>query len=58
MIYLYEATLDGSWLEWAEQLQTLQNQKFWDGEHGSFFQSHGDDEFAIVRDKECIKLNY
>ncbi|XP_065158574.1 spermatogenesis-associated protein 20 [Atheta coriaria] len=52
MIYLYEATLDGSWLEWAEQLQTLQNQKFWDGEHGSFFQSHGDDEFAIVRDKE------
>ena len=30
LLDLYQATFDEKWIEWADQLQTKQNELFWD----------------------------
>ncbi|MEZ5274758.1 MAG: thioredoxin domain-containing protein [Opitutaceae bacterium] len=52
LIDLYEA--DGSmvWLEWAGQLQGIQDLLFWDAEGGGYFSSAAGDPGVLVRMKE------
>ena len=52
LLDLYEASLDRAWLEWAGELQTRQDQLFWDPEHGGYFGAAGDDPSIRLRLKE------
>jgi len=40
------------WLEWARQLQKRQDEQFWDGESGGWFNTTGADPSVILRMKE------
>lgn len=36
LLDLYECTYDSTWIEWAENLQDIQNQLFWDSSAKAF----------------------
>jgi uncharacterized protein YyaL (SSP411 family) len=52
LIELYQADHDPNDLERAQRLNQLMLDRFWDEEHGAFFQSSDDEEDVIVRSKE------
>ncbi len=52
LLDLYEADFDSAWLEWAMQLQTKQDQLFWDEEGGNYYSSAAGDPLMSVRMKE------
>ena len=37
LLDLYQATFDEKWIEWADQLQTKQNELFWDEKGKTIF---------------------
>ncbi|XP_034940180.1 spermatogenesis-associated protein 20 isoform X2 [Chelonus insularis] len=49
---LYEASLDSHWLEFAEQLQDIQNKLFWDDKDGAYFVTTNNDKNIILRLKD------
>jgi hypothetical protein len=49
---LYEATFDPAWLERAATLTAAQVDRFWDAEHGGFFESPAGDSSVKVRMKD------
>mgnify|MGYP004578756237 CR=1 FL=1 len=49
---LYESDLNDEWLEFAEKLQDLQNQYFWDETNGGYFSTTSSDSSVILRLKE------
>ncbi|KOC67777.1 Spermatogenesis-associated protein 20, partial [Habropoda laboriosa] len=53
LLDLYEATLNEEWLEFAEKLQDLQNEYFWDEKNGGYFSTTSDDPNIILRLKEA-----
>lgn len=52
LIDLYEAGFDTSHLAWAIALQARLDEAFWDGEHGGYFSTTGEDESVLLRMKE------
>lgn len=52
LLDLYEATFDGSWLEWAATLQRTQDARFWDDSHGGYFDTTGEDASILLRMKD------
>jgi uncharacterized protein YyaL (SSP411 family) len=52
LIDLYEAYYDPRWLEWAEALQTKQDELFLDREGGGYFSSDATDASIVLRMKE------
>ncbi len=52
LLDLYEADFDLRWLNWAVDLQALQDELFRDEAGGSYFSSAGDDPLVGVRMKE------
>lgn len=52
LIDLYEADFDPHWLAWALDLQSTQDQLFWDKESGGYFSSTGQDPSVLLRMKE------
>ena len=53
-LYLYEATLDTCWLEFAEELQDKQNELFWDSEGAGYYMTEKGDESILLRIKEGL----
>ncbi|XP_037802974.1 spermatogenesis-associated protein 20-like [Penaeus monodon] len=49
---LYEATLDTSWLELAEELQDKENELFWDSQEAGYFMTKAGDSSILLRIKE------
>lgn len=58
LLDLYEASLDGNWLQWAEALQEQQNKLFWDADNCGYFTSPDGDSSILIRDKEGRCLHY
>ncbi|XP_076302535.1 spermatogenesis-associated protein 20 isoform X3 [Lasioglossum baleicum] len=52
LIDLYEASLDEKWLEFAEKLQDIQDELFWDEANGGYFSTTSSDPAVILRLKE------
>lgn len=52
LLDLYEASLDGSWLKWAQELQQTQNKLFWDDKNGGYYTCSADDSTVVLRLKE------
>ena len=52
LIDLYEASFDVKWLTNALKLTEMQNTIFYDGNHGSFYDTSGRDKSILVRTKE------
>ncbi|NXK21853.1 SPT20 protein, partial [Arenaria interpres] len=46
---LYEASLEQGWLEWALQLQHMQDKLFWDPKGFAYFSSEADDPSLLLR---------
>ncbi|CAK9818506.1 Spermatogenesis-associated protein 20 [Anthophora plagiata] len=53
LLDLYEASLNEEWLEFAEKLQDLQNEFFWDETNGGYFSTTSNDPKIILRLKEA-----
>ncbi|NWU61590.1 SPT20 protein, partial [Pterocles burchelli] len=49
---LYEALLEQSWLEWALQLQDMQDKLFWDPKGFAYFSSEAGDPSLLLRLKD------
>lgn len=49
---LYEASLDQGWLEWALQLQQMQDKLFWDPKGFAYFSSEAGDPSLLLRLKD------
>ncbi|XP_067164391.1 spermatogenesis-associated protein 20 isoform X1 [Apteryx mantelli] len=49
---LYEASLDQGWLEWALQLQHMQDKLFWDPKGFAYFSSEAGDPSLLFRLKD------
>ena len=52
LLDLYEASFDLRWLQWAQQLQTTMDARFWDEARGGYFNSHAGDASIVLRLKE------
>ncbi|KAE8744851.1 hypothetical protein FOCC_FOCC008492 [Frankliniella occidentalis] len=52
LIDLYETTFDANWLEWALQLQEVQDALLWDEGSAAYFTSPNTDQTVILRMKE------
>ena len=52
LIDLYQASGDLQWLNWAYQLQGVQDELFWDETGGGYFDSGSSDPSVLVRMKE------
>ena len=52
LLELFEATGEASWLEWARDLQTRLDDRFWDDVAGGWFSTTGDDPSVLLRMKE------
>lgn len=52
LLELFQAGSDPRWLDWARQLQVIQNTLFWDDEDGGWFSTTGDDPTVLLRLKE------
>lgn len=48
----YKASMDFTALEWAKELQDIQNQHFWDDKFGAYFYSQANNPNVVVRLKE------
>lgn len=46
---LYEASLEQDWLEWALQLQHMQDKLFWDSKGFAYFSSEAGDPSLLLR---------
>lgn len=53
----YKASLDGSVLKLARELQEIQDTRFWDDTHGAYFYSEANSPNVIVRLKEGRQPN-
>lgn len=52
LLDLYEATLDWRWIDWATELQRIEDKLFWDEAGGGYFSSSGRDQTVLVRLKD------
>ncbi len=52
LLELFQAGGDPWWLDWARQLQAIQDALFWDDEGGGWFSTTGDDPTVLLRLKE------
>ena len=52
LLDLYEAGFDVEWLDWADRLQTKQDELFWDDKGGGYFASTRKDASVLLRLKE------
>ena len=52
LLELFQAGGDPMWLDWARQLQAIQNELFWDDDAGGWFSTTGDDPTVLLRLKE------
>ena len=52
LLELFQADGDPAWLEWAAELQTVQDDRFWDTTEGGWFSTTGDDPTVLLRLKE------
>ena len=52
LIDLYETDFNPDWLRWAEQLQAVLDQNFWDQEKSGYFYTRASASDIIVRSKE------
>jgi len=52
LIDLYQSTFKASYLEWAQELQLIQNEIFWDAGGKGYFTSAAGDASIVVRMKE------
>ncbi|MDO8681727.1 MAG: thioredoxin domain-containing protein [Acidobacteriota bacterium] len=52
LIELFQASGDPSWLSWARELQTQQDELFWDAAGGGWFSTTGQDPTVLLRLKE------
>jgi len=52
LIDLYEASLDLSFLQWANELQQKQNDLLWDTKHGGFYSTPPGDATLLFRTKD------
>ena len=52
VLELFGASGDAEWLKWALELQTRQNELFWDDSSGGWFSTTGQDPTVLVRMKE------
>jgi hypothetical protein len=54
LLQLYQADFNPAWVEWAEQLQHMQDQLFWDAEGGYFYTPRSPAMPLIVRTKDFM----
>jgi uncharacterized protein YyaL (SSP411 family) len=52
LLDLYEASFDAEWLQWAVELQTIQDRLFFDADRGGYFSGSGNDPSILLRLKE------
>ncbi len=52
LLDLYEASFELRWLQWAGQLQTAMDARFWDETRGGYFNSRAEDTAIVLRLKE------
>ncbi|KAL9050502.1 MAG: hypothetical protein Q9162_006609 [Coniocarpon cinnabarinum] len=52
LIELYEATFDDQWLQFADTLQKVQNDFFWDAKSGGFFSTKASQADTLLRLKD------
>jgi uncharacterized protein YyaL (SSP411 family) len=52
LLDLFQADGDPAWLEWAVELQSVQDERFWDPVEGGWFSTTGDDPNVLLRLKE------
>ncbi|HYE85736.1 MAG TPA: thioredoxin domain-containing protein, partial [Vicinamibacterales bacterium] len=52
LLELFQASGDAQWLAWARELQTRQDELFWDADGGGWFSTTGEDPSVLVRMKE------
>jgi uncharacterized protein len=52
LLELFETTGEASWLEWARDLQTQLDARFWDDVAGGWFSTTGDDPSVLLRMKD------
>ncbi|KAG7491692.1 hypothetical protein MATL_G00006850 [Megalops atlanticus] len=52
LLDLYEATLNIRWLQWAEELQLIQDQLFWDNQGSAYFCSDPTDPTLLLALKQ------
>jgi hypothetical protein len=52
LLELFQSDGDPEWLEWANQLQGAQDERFWDTADGGWFSTSGDDPTVLLRLKE------
>ena len=52
VLELFQASGDPQWLSWARELQSRQDELFWDGQGGGWFSTTGSDPSVLVRMKE------
>jgi uncharacterized protein YyaL (SSP411 family) len=53
LIDLYQADFNIEWLQWADALQTKQDELFWDKKGGGYFASTGKDSNILLRFKDA-----
>jgi len=53
LLDLYETTFDPSWIDWAVQLQTRQDELFWDVNADGYFTTTATDANILLRSKEA-----
>jgi hypothetical protein len=54
LLALYEADFDSAWIDWAKELQTKQDEIFWDAQLGAYYYSRADDPNLIQRSVDLI----
>ncbi|MGH8638322.1 MAG: thioredoxin domain-containing protein, partial [Burkholderiales bacterium] len=52
LLELFQADGDVQWLEWANLLQDVQDERFWDPSEGGWFSTTGQDPTVLLRLKE------
>jgi uncharacterized protein YyaL (SSP411 family) len=52
LLELFQADGDAAWLEWARELQSQQDARFWDDSDGGWFSTTGADPSVLLRLKE------
>ena len=53
LLDLYEATFNPHWVEFAEELQDIQDRLFWDSEDGGYF-AMAEESPILTRTKDCM----
>lgn len=57
LLDLYEVSFDTHWLEFAEELQDIQDNLFWDNVEGGYFSTTLNDRSVILRLKDGKKIS-